>query len=298
LRVLVAGANGLLGARLAEELARRGHAVLGVGRGERRAPGAWPYFSADLTEPGQARAAFEAGAPEAVVNAAAQADVDRCEREPAAAFAANVVLPGQLALLARERGAHLVHLSTDYLFSGASGPYAEDAVPEPRGVYALTKHAGEQAVRALAPRWTIARTAVVYGWPAAGRSNFGSWLVTELRAGRPAKVFRDQWITPTLASSAAEMMAELVERRLEGVWHVAGAEAVSRVEFGEALCRIFSLERALLVPTALADAGRDAARPPRAGLRVEKARAELRAKPLSLEEALQRFRAEVEAGPG
>ena len=95
-------------------------------------------------------------------------DVDACESAAIEAFRVNGVAPGTIARTTRALGAHLVHVSTDYIFDGESGPYTEDAVPNPRGVYALTKHIGEQAVRALSDSWAIARTAVVYGWPPAG----------------------------------------------------------------------------------------------------------------------------------
>ncbi len=117
-----------------------------------------------------------------------------------------------------------MHVSTDYVFDGEAGPYDVEALPNPRGVYALTKHGGEQAVKALAfLRGAIARTAVVYGWPQAGRPNFGSWLVSALKEGKPVKLFEDQFVSPTLALNVAEMLAELGARRLTGVWHTAGA---------------------------------------------------------------------------
>ncbi len=295
MKVLVTGVNGLVGSRLAPLLAAQGHAVTGLGRGERRAPGDFAFRTVDLGDEAALSAAVRSVNPESIINVGAMTDVDGCERAPGEAFRANAIAPGLLALLAASSGAHLLQVSTDYVFDGKAGPYAEEAVPNPAGRYALTKHMGEQAVRALAGDWTIARTAVVYGWPRAGRPNFGSWLLTEFQAGRPTRLFEDQIVSPSLADSVAEQLAELAERRLTGIWNISGAEAVSRVRFGEALCDEFGLDRGLIVPSSLAAAALVSPRPARSGLRTDKARAALRAQPLGLAFALKRFHHAVDA---
>lgn len=291
MRVLVTGANGLVGSRLCLLLARRGHEVLGVSRGARRCPGAFDYRPCELSDEALVRAAFEGFRPEVVVHPASMTQVDLCEKEPREAFVANVLATGHVALLAREAGAHLVHVSTDYVFDGEAGPYGEEDLPNPRGVYALTKHMAEQAVRALAPSWAIARTAVVYGWPAAARPNFGAWLLEALEKGEPVRLFEDQHVSPSLADSVAAMLAELAERRLPGVWNLCGGEVVSRLAFGQALCEVFGFDQGLLVPVKLEDMKLASPRPLRSGLEVDKARAYLVEKPLGLREALERFRA-------
>ena len=222
-------------------------------------------------------------------------EVDACERHPDAAWAANVLAAAHVARHAHRAGAHLVHVSTDYVFDGQDGPYDEEARPNPFGVYARTKWLGEEAVRLLAGSWAIARTAVVYGHPPSRRPNFGTWLLETLRGGKQARLFVDQFVSPSLALNVAEMLAELAERRLPGVWNVAGADVVNRMQFGEALADVFGLDRRLLVPITLAEAGMASPRPPRSGLRVDKARAALRSRPLGLRASLEQFRAEVEA---
>ncbi len=289
MNVLVTGVNGLVGSRLAPLLSARGHTVIGLGRGDRRAPGAFSYRAVDLTDEAGLTAAVDAIRPDVIVHLASLTDVDGCERAPAEAFRANSVAPGVLALAATRLGAHLVHVSTDYVFDGRSGPYYEDAVPNPQGKYALSKHMGEQAVRMLGASWAIARTAVVYGWPPAARPNFGSWVLGELRAGRRIRLFTDQVVSPSFADSVAEQLAELAERRLPGIWNVSGLEAVSRLRFGQAVCAEFGLDPGLLIPSLLADAGLASPRPARSGLLTDKVQGALAAKPLGLEEALSRF---------
>ncbi len=291
MRALVVGANGLVGSRLVAELSGRGHRVTGLGRGASRLGAAVPFVSVDLAQADALATTIEVTRPEVVINCAAMTDVDGCEREPAKAWTANVEGVATLAKAARAAGAHLVHVSTDYVFDGDAGPYDVDAIPNPRGVYALSKHAGEQAVRALceAGRWSIARTAVVYGWPAAGQKNFGSWLVDSLSRGQAVKLFEDQWVSPSLALNVAEMLADLAERALAGVWHVAGAAVVDRVSFGRRLCERFGFDAGLIQPSRMSDVKLLSPRPAKSGLVVARTAQALAHPPLSLEASLERF---------
>ncbi|HET6980645.1 MAG TPA: SDR family oxidoreductase [Myxococcaceae bacterium] len=294
MRITVTGANGLVGSRLCRLLVVEGHTVTAVARGERRAAGEWDYLSCDLAEPDDVARTLTVARPEVIVHTASMTEVDACERAPDTAWAANVLAAAHVAQHARQSGAHVLHVSTDYVFDGHAGPYDEDARPNPSGVYARTKWLGEEAVRLLAGSWAIARTAVVYGYPPSQRPNFGSWLLGTLRAGKQARLFQDQYVSPSLALNVAEMLAELAARRLPGIWNVAGAEVVNRMQFGEALVDVFGLDRQLLVPTTLAEAGMASPRPPRSGLRVDKALRALKAHPLGLRASLEQFRAEAE----
>ncbi|MFZ5471756.1 MAG: SDR family oxidoreductase [Myxococcota bacterium] len=289
MRILVTGANGLVGSRLCALLASRGHEVTGVGRGERRAQGPFTYRSVELTRGDEVFAAVDVSKPEAVVHTASMTEVDACERAPQDAYAANVDAARFVAEACRAKEAHLLHVSTDYVFDGDAGPYSEDDLPNPRGVYATTKLMGELAVRVFAPSWAIARTAVVYGWPPAGRPNFGSWLVSSLEKGQSVKLFEDQWVSPSLADNVAAMLAELTERKLPGVWNTCGAEVVDRVTFGKALCEVFGFDTSLLAPSKMKDVNLPSPRPAKSGLLTAKAARELSAKPVGLAESLRRF---------
>ncbi len=297
MRFLVTGANGLVGGRLVRALAVPGHEVFALGRGPRRAAdlGAATYVSVDLANHDALEQELREIRADVVINCAAMTDVDGCERDPSGAWAANVDAVATLARSARQLDSHLVHVSTDYVFDGDAGPYDVDAVPHPRGVYALSKHAGEEAVRALCPkgRWTIARTAVVYGWPSTGKNNFGTWLVDTLRAGKTVRLFSDQWVSPSHAGNVAEMLAELATRRMAGTWHTSGAEVVDRVTFGQRLCERFGFDPALIIPSRMADVNLPSPRPAKSGLVVSRTADALTAKPLALDASLARFHAEV-----
>lgn len=295
MRVVVTGANGLVGGRLVRLLVSQGHEVLAWARGEARAAlnGA-RFVSVELTDADAVSRALRETRPDVIVNPAAMTDVDGCERDPLGAWAANVDAPAALARSARELGTHLVHVSTDYVFDGDAGPYDVDATPNPRGVYALSKHAGEQAVRALLPagRWTIARTAVVYGWPSTGKNNFGSWLLSTLSAGQRVNLFADQWVSPSHADNVAGMLAELSTRRLAGLWHTCGAEVVDRVTFGRRLCERFGFDAALINPSSMAQVNLPSPRPAKSGLVVGRTAEALSCKPLDLAASLDLLHAE------
>ena len=282
MKVLVTGARGLVGSRLAALLAARGHEVTAVGRAE-----------CDLADATAVRVLFERVRPDVVHHPASMTEVDRCEKEPERAWADNAAAAANVASASRASGAHLVHVSTDYVFDGDAGPYAEDAVPNPRGTYAQTKLAGELAVRALAGTdgWAIARTAVVYGWPPATHGNFGSWLVGQMSKGEKVRLFADQHVSPSLADNVAEMLAEIGERRLPGVWNVCGADVVDRVTFGHALCDVFGFDRGLVVPSSMKEVNLLSPRPARSGLVTKKTADALAAKPLGVRASLERFHA-------
>lgn len=253
----------------------------------------------ELTNAVSVQEMLDAQRPDVIVNCAANADVDACQREPSMAWAINAQVPATLAgWTARNPHARLVHLSTDYVFDGATGPYEIDAAPNPRTAYGESKLGGELAVRSIIPpdRWTIVRTAVVYGWPAhPGRSNFVATTLDTLKRGGRPKLFTDQWITPTHVSSAVELLVELIELGLGGIWHAAGSEFIDRFGFGVKLCERFGFDRALLEPISMASSGLTP-RPPRAGLNVKRTAEALKTQPLSIAQSLDRLHAEFVGG--
>lgn len=291
MRIAVTGANGLVGGEAVARLA--GHDVLALGRGPcRLAPGAYRWADVDLGDPRAVEDALGAFQIEAVLHAGAFTDVDGCEREPLKAWAVNVDGTAAVARACRARGARLVAISTDYVFDGAAGPYAEDDPPSPRGVYARTKRAGEEAALLLAPGAAVARTAVVYSGRPGAKPTFATAIVEKLSRGETVKAFGDQIVSPTLAANAAEMALELLlETDYAGVLHLSGATALDRVAFARAVAERFGLEGEI-VGIRTADANLPAPRPLRGGLRVDRAAALLRNKPLALGDALDRFHAE------
>lgn len=294
-RVAVTGANGLLGGEAVAQAVAAGHEVLALGRGACRLPrGRFEWASAELGSGALERALLD-WRPTHLLHAGAATDVDGCERDPVAAWRANVDGTAEAARACRALGARLVAVSTDYVFDGEAGPYAEEDRPNPRGAYARSKRCGEEAALVLAPGCAVARVAVVYSGRPGAKSTFATQVVEKLSRGEPVKAFSDQFVSTTLAASGAAMCLELLtETDYAGVLHACDATVLDRVAFARAVAARFGLS-GQIVPVRTAEVNLPAPRPLRAGLKVARAAALLRNKPLPLEVALDRFFAEWQA---
>jgi dTDP-4-dehydrorhamnose reductase len=292
MRVAVTGANGLLGGEAIARLAGQ-HEVLAMGRGPSRLPpGPHRWAEADLGDGRSVEAALLDFRAEAVLHAGAATDVDGCERDPALAWRVNVGGTEQVARACAALGARLVAVSTDYVFDGKAGPYAEDDVPNPQGAYARTKRCGEEAALLLAPDCAVARVAVVYSGRPGAKATFATQVVEKLSRGEVVKAFSDQLVSTTLAASGAAMCLELLlETDYRGVLHTSDATVLDRVDFAQRIARRFGLTGEI-VPVRTADVKLPAPRPLRGGLRVARAAALLRNKPLAIDDALDRFHQE------
>lgn len=297
MRLAITGANGLIGGEAVAQAAGV-HQVLALGRGPcRLPPGPYRYQAVDLADGAATEAALLASGAEAVLHAGALTDVDACERDPALAWRVNAGGTAAVARACAALGARLLALSTDYVFAGTAGPYAEGDAPAPRGAYAASKLGGEAAALALAPGCAVGRVAVVYGGRPGARGTFAGQVLARLARGEPVPAFEDQLVSTTLASAGAARCLELLlTHRHRGVIHLADAGVVSRVDFARRLAARFGLDAGLVVPVRLAEAGARAGlvawRPPRPGLEVGLAARLLRSAPLTLDEALDRLRAE------
>jgi dTDP-4-dehydrorhamnose reductase len=291
-RVAVTGANGMLGGEAVAQLSGR-HEVLAMGLGPGRPPeGSYRWLEADLGDGASVERALREFDAQAVLHAGAVTDVDGCEREPDLAWRVNAGGTQQVARACRALGARLVAVSTDYVFDGAAGPYGEEELPNPRGVYAQSKLAGEWMALSIAPDCAVARVAVVYSGRATARPTFATQVVEKLSRGETVKAFGDQLTSTTLAASGAAMCLELLlETGYRGVLHVSDETVLDRVDFAQRVARRFGL-RGEIVPVRTADVKLLAPRPLKGGLRVERAKGMLRNRPLGIEEALERFQAE------
>jgi dTDP-4-dehydrorhamnose reductase len=292
MRVAVTGANGLLGGEAIAQLAGR-HEVLAMGRGASRLPpGPHRWADVDLGDGRSVEAALLDFRAEAVLHAGAATDVDGCERDPALAWRVNVEGTAQVARACAALGARLVAVSTDYVFDGKAGPYSEDDLPNPQGAYARTKRCGEEAALLLAPDCAVARVAVVYSGRPGAKATFATQVVEKLARGEVVKAFSDQLVSTTLAANGAAMCLELLlETDYRGVLHTSDATVLDRVDFARRVAARFGL-KGEIVPVRTADVKLPAPRPLRGGLRVARAAALLRNKPLAIDDALERFLAE------
>ena len=209
-----------MGVRLTEVATRAGHDVFAIYyQNSISTPNA---FQADLKDEQKIARIVKESSPDVIVHLASLTDVDLCERNPDLANLINAIATHVLARECYKAGSHLVYISTDYVFDGHRGSYMEEDQPNPVNTYGRSKLAGEEFTLLASETFCVARTSVVYGWGRESRPNFGSWIYSELKAGRSIKVVDDRYSSPTLNSQLARMLLEVAERRLSGTIHLAG----------------------------------------------------------------------------
>lgn len=216
----------------------------------------------DLADPTSLRRAFSEARPDAVVLCAALTGVDCCEDHPQKARRVNAEGPALVADLCAHSNAHLVHVSTDYVFDGEAGPYDERAEPHPLSVYGQTKRWGEVAVLTQLPGSSVVRLCAVYGWNRLrDKENSVTWILNRLRRGDPVPLFTDQRVSPTYAGDAGPVLLRLVESEATGIYHLAPLDCVTRLQLGEIVCAVYDLPPSLLRASSLAEARLKARRP-------------------------------------
>lgn len=294
MRILVTGRAGQVSRCLVEKARLVNVDVVAIGRPE-----------LDLEHPDGIGSSIAALRPDVIVSAAAYTAVDAAESEPDRAFAINAIAPGLIGEVARRLNVPVIHLSTDYVFSGdKNAPYNEEDVPAPQTIYGKSKLAGEDALTAATPNHAILRTAWVY-------SPFGNnFIKTMLRLAGDRdqiRVVDDQSGNPTAAcdladavlSAARMMVAEPAASALRGTFHLAGRGDTNWAEFAAAIfevSRAYDGPTATVVPIRTLDYPTAARRPANSRLQTRKFREAFGVQPrawrVAMEETLQRLLAE------
>jgi dTDP-4-dehydrorhamnose reductase len=159
-----------------------------------------------------------------------------------------------VARAARASGTRLVHISTDVLFDGEKGSYVEEDPPRPITPYGRSKALAEEEMRASGAEAAIVRTSLIYGWrPRVAQSV--RWIIDDLQAGKSVRLFTDELRCPIWVESLAAAVIELAEMSYTGILHVAGAQPLSRYEFGVRLLRFHGIAPSLVVPASSHELG-------------------------------------------
>jgi dTDP-4-dehydrorhamnose reductase len=287
MRIVVTGASGLLGAAVVL-LARPDHEVLAASyRTGLRARG-FEAVRADLLEGDAFAAAVRAFRPDWVCHGAALTNVDLCERSPELARRMNVDASRVVAEVAASTGARLLLVSTDSVFDGRTGWYGETDAPHPLNAYAASKADAERAVAATDPQALIVRTNF-YGWNLQPKQSLAEWILAELRAGARIPGWEDVAFTPLFAGDLAALLLRMMDARLEGTYHAAGADRCSKYAFGRSIAEVWGLDPRQMVPTRI---GRMLATRPRdTSLRSAKLEAALGCRMPALQAGLEQMRA-------
>lgn len=289
-KVLVTGSNGLLGQKITDLiLADDTIELIATSRGENRHPvkKGYQYIDLDILDSEQLRAVIAKHRPDAVINTAAMTNVDACEQDPVGCQQLNVDAVKHLSVFSELFGFHLIHLSTDFIFDGEAGPYAEDALPNPLSLYGRSKLDAESIIQHGKGRWAILRTILVYGVVAdMSRSNIVLWAKGALEKGQPLNVVNDQWRMPTLAEDLAQACIATATIGAEGIFNISGKDLFAIHELVAAVADFWKLDKSLIREVSSTTLSQAAPRPKRTGFVLTKAQKILGYKPHSFEEGL------------
>ncbi|MBP7510979.1 MAG: SDR family oxidoreductase [Bacteroidia bacterium] len=290
MKILITGSNGLLGQKLIEHYkAQSIHQLIATARGEDRFSnkGGYIYESLDITNEGEVNRVLSLHKPDAVINTAAMTNVDACESEREACDDLNVNAVKYLVHSCNEIGAHLVHVSTDFIFDGTHGPIDENEKPAPLSYYGHSKLKAEDHVMNFSKSWSIARTVLVFGIVSdMSRSNIVLWAKGALESGKSINVVSDQFRTPTLAEDLANGCALIAEKKASGIFNISGRDFMSVFDLVYRVADFWKLDKSLLNISTSEGIKQPAKRPPITGFRIDKAVRELGYNPRSFEEGL------------
>jgi dTDP-4-dehydrorhamnose reductase len=287
-RLLVTGAAGLLGQAVLREARARGFQVIGSCSRTNCFIDGEPLFAADLNRQGCGSELIAAHRPASVIHCAAATDVDWCEENPGSATRINVEASGELAEAAANIGAFFLYVSTDAVYEGDHGNYSETDPVGPVNVYARTKLLGEDRVRQSGGDVAIVRT-TVYGWRGREKRTLSEWILDRLESGGSVPGFSDVVFTPMLSADLSEVLLTTAERRLCGLWNVAGSEACSKFEFARRLAEKAGYSPDRVEPVRLDEGSLKARRPRNTSLRSERITAALGRSMPGVDSGLTRF---------
>ena len=289
MKILVTGANGLLGQKLIMLLDHQSdiHTVATA-----RKPVSYSLIKAefrilDVTNQKETEKVILEANPDVVIHTAAMTQVDQCETEREACWKANVTGVENLVNACEKVNTFLVHVSTDFIFDGTHGPLDESAVPKPVNYYGESKLAGERAVMNSKLDWAILRTVLVYGvTDDMSRSNIVLWVKKSLEEGKSINVVNDQWRTPTLAEDLAMGCYLAATKKAKGIFHISGERMMTPYDIAIETADFFGLDKTLVKQTDSSKFKQPAARPLKTGFIIEKAKRVLGYQPHSFREGL------------
>lgn len=289
-KILITGSNGLLGQKLVELLLTQPHVqCIATARGANRLPftEGYAYYSMDITDREQVNDVIAQVKPDVIVHGAAMTNVDQCEFEKENCWAQNVKAVEYIVEACQQHNIFLCHVSTDFIFDGADGPYTEEGEANPLSFYGWSKYAAEKVVEHSKLRWAIARTVLVYGIAYdMSRSNIILWVKKSLEEKKNIKVVTDQWRTPTLAEDLAMGCFLIADQEAEGVFNISGKDLLTPYEMAIMTAEYFGLDKSLIAQADSSTFTQPAKRPARTGFVLDKSQTVLGYTPHSFTEGI------------
>jgi dTDP-4-dehydrorhamnose reductase len=298
MKILVTGANGLLGQKLSAllmsdknvtpVLTAREKLYFPQHRGE--------FRSMDITDARATMEVIRSVKPDVVINTAAMTLVDQCETQQDLCWKNNVTAIENLIAACASSNSHLIHVSTDFIFDGSNGPLDESAIPNPVNFYGKSKAAAEKLLMDSDTTWAILRTVLVFGITHdLSRSNIVLWVKENLEKGKSIKVVNDQWRTPTLAEDLAMGCYLAAKQNAKGIYHISGKDFMTPYDIAIATAEFFSLDKSLIIPADSSTFTQTAKRPAKTGFIIDKAKKDLGYNPHSFKEGLAILASQIPA---
>jgi len=262
-KVLITGANGLLGQKLVNLFCSSNtYEVIAVARGKNRnnAIKGYTYYNIDLTNFYAVRNIANDVKPTIIINAAAMTNVDQCEDNKKECDLINVELVKCLVELSKKYHSYLVHISTDFIFDGKSGPYKEDDEPNPLSYYGLSKLKSEKLIENK----------------------------------KEVTIIDDQFRMPTFVDDLAQACVSAVAKKAIGVFNVSSCELLSIYDIALQVAKTFGLDRSYIKRISTKELNQKAPRPPVTGFDLTKSNKVLELPMVSFAERLQVFKSQLE----
>ena len=290
MKILITGSNGLLGQKLLHKLRDDSFVeLIATSKGENRVSnkGGYTYFNLDITNRPEVARLISSEKPQVVINTAAMTNVDLCEDERKACDALNVDAVKYLADACANIDAHLIQISTDFIFDGEDGPYTEEDIPNPLSYYGLSKLKSEQLLQSHSVKWTVLRTIIVFGiGEKLSKGNIVLWAKGALEKGDSLNIIDDQFRAPTLAEDLADICILAAKKKALGIFNASGKDIMSIYEIVERIAKHYGSSTDNLNKISTTTLKQKAGRPPKTGFILHKSRKELGYNPHSFEECL------------
>ena len=265
MRILITGAFGQLGHALQSVLLKKSnYELICTGRKIKKGQKGIPL---DIRNQVALKELINTTAPDILINLAAMTNVDACELNPKLAGEINVA---GLQHICDSFEGKIIHLSTDYVFDGTSGPYKEDDPLNPISIYGKTKLAAEHILLEKNIKNLVIRGNVLYDYSPHTSASFLNWVVSSLKGNQEIKVVEDQFNNPTWTRSMSDIIELSIENDLEGIIHWGDSVHISRFEFAKLIAKKFSLNESLIKPVLTSELNQPARRPLQSGLSTEK----------------------------
>jgi len=264
--ILLFGCNGLLGQNILQSAPGRFSLVCSGIEDGPVSKGNNKYIRADITSKQQIKELIDVTAPDRIINCAAMTNVDLCETEKEMCRIVNRDAVGWMA----EPGIPMLHLSTDYVFDGNSGPYKENDATNPLGYYGRTKLESESLVLNQSGKSIIVRTMLLWGKGRGLKTSFVEFVKSSLEKGKDIKIVTDQIGNPTHVGELAGVIWNLIESEKSGIYHVSGSECKSRFDWARDIADFFNLDASNIQPIVTSELGQPAPRPLESGFILDK----------------------------